>query len=344
MLILFLLQILEKLYYIQSDNVSIMQGKNTNYIIIEIFDSFLYNYQKELKNIKGIYRLLDYKLHSVRLKRGGSYIKSPKWLENKKAVINPKNENDDECLQWSIICALNYNEITKKEFEIIFEKIKQEDKNFSSHKKDWKYFEQNNKSIALNILFSSKDSEQITLLYESKYNLEQENKVLLLIINDDYHEKFHYFAIKIKSELYSSEWLRSKKESITNEDNCFQNALNDSLDYQKIKKKEEWKKFEQNNKEIALNVLFIPHNKKEIEIAYKSKYNYKPKKQVILLMITDNYNRWHYLAVKSLTALFRGITSNYFGDFYCLNCFHSCRTLNKLKRHERICNNHIIVA
>ena len=275
---------LEKLYYVRSDNVSIMKGKNTNYIIIEIFDSFLYNYQKELKNIKGsdfVFEsvdLLDYKLHSVRLKRGGSYIKFPKWLENKKAVINPKNENDDECLQWSIICALNYNEITKKEFESIFEKIKHEDKNFSSHKKDWKYFEQNNKSIALNILFSSKVSEEITLLYESKHNLEQENKVLLLIINDDYHEKYHYFAVKSKSELYSSEWLRSKKESITNEDNCFQNAFNDSLDYQKIKKKEDWKIFEQNNKEIALNVLFIPHNKKEIEIAYKSKYNYKRKK------------------------------------------------------------------
>ena len=92
-------------YYIWSDDVSIMQGKNTNDIIREIFDSFLYNYQRELKNIKGsdfVFEsvdLLDYKLHRVRLKRGGSYIKSPKWLENKKAVINPKNENDDECLR-----------------------------------------------------------------------------------------------------------------------------------------------------------------------------------------------------------------------------------------------------
>ena len=51
--------------------------------------------------------LLDYKLYRVHLNRGGSYIKCPKWLENKKAVINPKNENDDECLRWSIICALN---------------------------------------------------------------------------------------------------------------------------------------------------------------------------------------------------------------------------------------------
>ena len=186
--------------------------------------------------------------------------------------------------------------------------------------------------------------------------------MLLLMINDD--EKY-YFTVKSKLKLYSSEWSRSKKESITNEDICFQNALNDSLDYQKIKKdpqkisklkpyinqynwkdikfpsdKEDWKKFEQNNKEIALNVLFVPHNKKEIELAYTSKYNYKRKKQVILLMITDDSNRWHYLAVKDLPALLRGITSNHHGDFYCLNCFHSYTTHNKLKKHERVCNNH----
>ena len=93
--------------------------------------------------------LLDYKLHRVRLNRGGSYIKSPKWLENKKTVINLKNENDDECLRWSIIFVLNYNEIMKKYFENIFEKVKHEDKDFSLHKKDWKNFEQNNKSTAL---------------------------------------------------------------------------------------------------------------------------------------------------------------------------------------------------
>ena len=54
------------------------------------------------------------------------------------------------------------------------------------------------------------------------------------MINDDDNEKFYYFAVKSKLELYSSEWLRNKKESITNGDNCFQNALNDSLDYQTI--------------------------------------------------------------------------------------------------------------
>ena len=54
------------------------------------------------------------------------------------------------------------------------------------------------------------------------------------MINDD--EKYYYFAVKSILELYSSEWLKSKNESITNEDKCFHNALNYSLDYQRIKK------------------------------------------------------------------------------------------------------------
>ena len=42
-------------------------------------------------------------------------------------------------------------------------------------------------------------------------------------------------------------------------------------------------------------------------------------------MITDG-KKWHYLAVKRLPVLLRGITSNHNGEFYCLNCFHSYRT------------------
>ena len=101
-----------------------MWGEITNAIIREILRSFLHNYQQEVKIIKGsnfVFEsvdILDYKLHRVRLNTGGSYIKSPKWLENKKATINPKND-DDECLRWSIISALNYNDIMKKEFENI---------------------------------------------------------------------------------------------------------------------------------------------------------------------------------------------------------------------------------
>ena len=46
-------------------------------------------------------------------------------------------------------------------------------------------------------------------------------------------------------------------------------------------------------------------------------------------MITDG-KKWHYLAVKSLWALLRGITSNHNGDFYCLNCLCSYNATKKL--------------
>ena len=41
-----------------------------------------------------------------------SYTDSAKWLKNKKATINPKN-NDDNCFQYALIVALNYQKIKK---------------------------------------------------------------------------------------------------------------------------------------------------------------------------------------------------------------------------------------
>ena len=69
----------------------------------------------------------------------------------------------------------------------------------------------------------------------------------------------------------------------------------------------------------------MPHNTGETRRAYNSKHNLKRKNQVIVLMITDG-EKWHYLAVKKLLLLHRGITSNHVGDFCCLNCLHSYRT------------------
>ena len=57
-------------------------------------------------------------------------------------------------------------------------------------------------------------------------------------------------------------------------------------------------------------------------------------------MITDGTSNWHYLAIKNISGLLRGITSNHNGNFYCLNCLHSYRTKSKLKKHEKICKNH----
>ena len=56
--------------------------------------------------------------------------------------------------------------------------------------------------------------------------------------------------------------------------------------------------------------------------------------------ILVNITNWHYLAVKNISGLLRGITSNHNGDFYCLNCFHSYTAKEKRKKHERIFKDH----
>ena len=100
-------------------------------------------------------------------------------------------------------------------------------------------------------------------------------------------------------------------------------------------KKDDRRKFEKNNITIALNVL---HAKKEEIYVWLMflKHHANREKQTILLMIS-NGEKWHYLAVKMLSALLRGITSKHYGYFYCLNCVHSFRTKkNKLESHRRV--------
>ena len=72
--------------------------------------------------------------------------------------------------------------------------------------------------------------------------------------------------------------------------------------------KDDWKKLEENNVTIAINVIYV-----------------KAKKEIC--------PAWHYLAVKKLSGLLRGITLKNNGHFCCLNCLHSFRT-KKLESHK----------
>ena len=101
----------------KSNNVEIMVGNETNEIIKDLFESFLEKYreglEESMRGSKFVYDSVDvlfYNLNKVSLSRGRSYIDSPKWLKNKKATINPKNE-DDKCFQYALTVALNHEQI-----------------------------------------------------------------------------------------------------------------------------------------------------------------------------------------------------------------------------------------
>ena len=95
---------------------------------------------------------------------------------------------------------MNYNDIKEKELKKIL-KFRRVDTNFSSHQRDWESFEQENNSIALNVLFVSHNSEEIKFAYKSIYN-KHKNQVTLLMINFEANN-YYYFAIKNLSELNS---------------------------------------------------------------------------------------------------------------------------------------------
>ena len=97
------------------------------------------------------------------------------------------------------------------------------------------------------------------------------------------------------SYIDSPQWLKNKINPINNNYKCFQYAVTLALNLDKIRKipqriskikpfidqynwkdidfparSKDWKKFELNN-EIALNILYVPHNTKKIHVAYKLK-------------------------------------------------------------------------
>ena len=214
------------------------------------------------------------------------------------------------------------------------------------------------------IMIGSDTNEVIKDLFKSLLQRYQENleeKMRGSEFNFDAVNLLHYDLNKTsldrgRSHIDSPEWIEKILQIINpknkKDDKCFRYALTVALNHEKIKDHPEkiskikpfidqynwneidfpstgkdWKKCESNNKSIALNILYVPQNTEKICHAYKSKHNLTRENQVILLMITDG-KKWHYLAVKSLSALIRGTTGNNHGDFYCLNCFRAYTTEN----------------
>ena len=111
-----------------------------------------------------------YDLNRISLSRGVSYIDSPEWLKNKKTTINPQ-KTDDRCFQYAFTVALKDQNIKIDPERIpnikpFIGKYNWKEISFPSHKEDWKKFELNNKSIALNILYVPYNTDKIRHAYK----------------------------------------------------------------------------------------------------------------------------------------------------------------------------------
>ena len=192
-------------------------------------------------------------------------------------------------------------------------------------------------------IMSGSEAEEImeklimSLLQKYQDNLQNKMKGSAFIFNGVNYLFYDFNRITISkggSYIESPKWLKDKKCTINqkkNNNKCFEYAATLALNFNKIDKhpqriskikpfidnynwnninfptaKKDWNRFELNSKDVALNILYVPFNTKKIEIAYKSKYNLIRDNQIILLMISNGEN-WHYLVVKSLSRLLRGV-------------------------------------
>ena len=118
--------------------------------------------------------------------------------KNKKCIRNPQN-NDNKCFEYSVTLSLYHKQITGRnlfrvsKIKPFIDNIVWENINFPPQNQDYKTFEMNNKSIALNVLHIHSD-EKIGQYYKSDFNKTRENQVILLIIAGN--EKQHYRLVK----------------------------------------------------------------------------------------------------------------------------------------------------
>ena len=153
-----------------------------NEVIKEISELLLSRYQIGLEASMNDYafdgvNLLYCKCHKINFKLDSSCVDSPEWRKKKKATTNPRNK-DDKCFQYVAMVPLNHgeNKWNPERFSNIkplinkynWDKIK-----YPSKIDDWKTFEKNDSTIAVNVLYTKEMKMEIC-----------QQIILLIILNE----------------------------------------------------------------------------------------------------------------------------------------------------------------
>ena len=183
--------------------------------------------------------LLHYKRHKINRNRGGSYIDPPDWIKNKKAIINPFNTKD-KCFQYAVTVTLNYEEIKKdpqriKKIKPFISKYNQERIDFISQKDDWKKFERNNVTIALNVLYATKEKIYPAYVSKNKTNREKQvicndfkrpkmtlscSKTTSIIKRNNFETSWYFFCLKCLHSFATTKKIELHKKVCENKDFC----------------------------------------------------------------------------------------------------------------------------
>ena len=196
-------------FYVKSKDIECYISDNSKDILNQLYDSLLKHFNDKLlicrtdsSYVSGSFEELSIHFHKIDLKRGSSYIPTPKWLETKKATINPENMNGNFCFVYAGTIVIYHKEIGDHPERISNKLLKYACKldwngiDFPASTPNCKRFEKNNEDIALNILYVPFDNEGeiigVRPEYISKFSFTRKKQVALLKISNG--ERWHFLA------------------------------------------------------------------------------------------------------------------------------------------------------
>ena len=149
--------------------------------------------------------VINLEVHMVDYKtlKGNSYIPLPKALRGKRAIINPKNKNDNECFKWAVTRALNPKD---QHPERIDRELRERANDFNWNGIDFPVslasiskFEKQNETISVNVL----GFEESVIHPLRISDCDRQNEVNLLLIAQGGNQ--HYCVIKNRSSLLNNQ-------------------------------------------------------------------------------------------------------------------------------------------
>ena len=205
-------------FYVKSKNIVCLPSDDSEDILNQLIESLLEYFEDKLMICRTdssyVFESIErfsIHFHKIDFRR---LIPIPYWIDVKKAVVNPKNKNDNFCFVYATTIAIYHKEIGKNPDRISSKLLEHAYKldwngiDFPASTPDYKRFEKFNEDIALNILyvpFADEDEREfddvsidIRPEYISKFSYTRKIQVVLLKISDG--DKWHFLALKSDKE------------------------------------------------------------------------------------------------------------------------------------------------
>ena len=184
----------------------------------ELYEKMIGRIEEKIQNLEaeisgwGFHSVIKLEMHTVTFKPlgGGSYIKLPKEIAVKKAVVNMKNTEDDQCFLWCVLRALNPVKSNKDRIDVTLKSkidtVNMRGIHYPVSLKDVSKFKKLNPDIAVSV-YTYDENYSVGPLQVSKH-VDRSYRIKLLLISDE--NKTHYCLIENFSRLISSQASKHK--------------------------------------------------------------------------------------------------------------------------------------